>query len=102
MPLGLRAPIAPAFSVPFLFHALPQVKFDYAAQEPSELTLSVDEVRRLLALQPRPRPPPLPPSSRHFAPQIISVLEEDDSGWWKGVNSSAKEGWFPSNYIERI
>ena len=34
--------------------------------------------------------------------QIISVLEVDESGWWKGIASSGAEGWFPSNYIERM
>ena len=32
--------------------------------------------------------------------QIISVLEVDESGWWKGVSRNGIEGWFPSNYIE--
>jgi hypothetical protein len=31
----------------------------------------------------------------------ITVIKEDDSGWWQGVNGG-KEGWFPSNYVERV
>jgi len=69
------------------------VKFDYQAQEPTELSLVTDEVLHMLL-------PQLP--ACHPPPQVISVLEEDDSGWWKGRLPSGTEGWFPSNYIERI
>jgi hypothetical protein len=70
-----------------------QVVFDYAALEPSELSLVKDDVSGL---------PRFCRSARHCAPQVISVLEVDDSGWWKGVTSGGVEGWFPSNYIQRI
>ncbi len=34
--------------------------------------------------------------------QIVFILEENDSGWWKGADSNGSEGWFPSNFVERI
>ncbi|XP_064620363.1 unconventional myosin-Ie-like isoform X2 [Lineus longissimus] len=33
--------------------------------------------------------------------QIISIVKEDPSGWWKGMVGN-REGLFPSNYIEKI
>ena len=74
-------------------HAPLQVKFDYEAQEPTELSLVVDQVWRARECS---------CLCRHVALQVISVLEEDDSGWWKGTDPKGTEGWFPSNYIERI
>ncbi len=74
------------------------MKFDYDAQEPSELSLRVEEVCA----------PSFSSAALAYACdvtaalQVISVLEVDDSGWWKGVKATGAEGWFPSNYIERI
>jgi len=31
---------------------------------------------------------------------IITIIKMDDSGWWKGMNSSGKSGIFPYNYVE--
>ncbi|KYQ92834.1 SH3 domain-containing protein [Tieghemostelium lacteum] len=36
-----------------------------------------------------------------FAGDIINIIEEDDSGWWKGEMDS-RVGIFPSNYTESI
>lgn len=33
----------------------------------------------------------------------IVVLNQDKSGWWKGINmENKKSGWFPSNYVKPI
>ena len=32
---------------------------------------------------------------------VITVLREDDSGWWQG-EIDGKVGWFPFNYVEPI
>ncbi len=81
------------------------MKFDYDAQEPAELSLRVEEVCCCCALV-------LLGSvglrlervacDVTAALQVISVLEVDDSGWWKGAKANGSEGWFPSNYIERL
>ena len=28
------------------------------------------------------------------------VIEQDESGWWKGQNEAGEEGWFPSTFVE--
>ena len=33
---------------------------------------------------------------------IITILSEDDSGWWKGENMSGNVGLFPSNFVDVI
>lgn len=34
--------------------------------------------------------------------ETLRVYERHESGWWDGVNSKHKRGWFPSNFVERI
>src|SRR5690348_5214863 len=32
---------------------------------------------------------------------IITVILEDETGWWKGVNANGQSGLFPSNFTEQ-
>jgi len=50
--------------------------YDYKAQDENELSFKANE--------------------------IISVLREDESGWWHGESASGATGIFPSNFVESI
>ncbi|RDI84954.1 hypothetical protein Vi05172_g4916 [Venturia inaequalis] len=32
--------------------------------------------------------------------ELLRVVSKLESGWWDGLNSQGKRGWFPSNYCE--
>lgn len=32
--------------------------------------------------------------------ELLRVVSKLESGWWDGLNSEGKRGWFPSNYCE--
>jgi len=34
--------------------------------------------------------------------EAITLIEKDDSGWWRGRNNKGKEGLFPSNFVEIV
>ena len=34
--------------------------------------------------------------------ETLVLLEENDSGWWKGRRTNGSEGLFPGNYVEKI
>ncbi|KAI3634399.1 hypothetical protein MIR68_008003 [Amoeboaphelidium protococcarum] len=36
------------------------------------------------------------------AGEILTVLEQDDSGWWSARNGAGKEGFIPHNYVEKV
>ena len=55
---------------------LAKVLFDFDAAQRGEISLVEDE--------------------------IITVLQVDDSGWWRGEKESGEEGLFPYNYVELI
>ena len=33
---------------------------------------------------------------------ILTLLEKDESGWWRGRSAEGNEGVFPSNFVEVI
>jgi len=34
--------------------------------------------------------------------EIINVISQSDSGWWEGINSTGKQGFFPATYVQEI
>jgi len=34
--------------------------------------------------------------------EIISVVEQSEGGWWRGINSQRKKGVFPHTYVEEL
>ena len=59
-------------------NALPRAKaiYSYVASDTDELTLAENEV--------------------------VEVMEEDPSGWWKGKNSRGEIGLFPGSYVSKM
>jgi hypothetical protein len=52
------------------------VLYDFAAEQPGDLSLSPGEK--------------------------ITILDDtDESGWWKGRKADGSEGVFPSNFVQR-
>ncbi|XP_030640180.1 unconventional myosin-If [Chanos chanos] len=75
--IGQRPPPAPNRSRPLPTPQGPRCKalYAYAGQDTDELSFEVND--------------------------IIELLNEDPSGWWKG-RFRGKEGLFPGNYVEKI
>lgn len=36
------------------------------------------------------------------AGERLTVLKQEDSGWWSGTNDYGQTGWFPASYVELI
>jgi len=34
--------------------------------------------------------------------EIVTVLAKNDTGWWRGRRENGEEGYFPSNFTERV
>ena len=32
--------------------------------------------------------------------ESVEVVDQEDDGWWVGVNAAGQKGQFPSNYVE--
>ena len=34
--------------------------------------------------------------------EVLEILLEDPSGWWRGKNTNGQEGLFPGTYVEKM
>jgi len=70
------APVATAPPPPMASNSLPQARalYDYAPENSDELAIKSGDV--------------------------ISILKQEEDGWWEGSLSNGMRGLFPSNYVE--